>query len=89
VFSRDSSTRGSPIKNGVLDLLTDAELEVLESLGKGKSKAIICVQLRSSKAEIQAHIESIRRKLKFNSEKLLINYATSWVRSSQEMSGNS
>ena len=84
VFSRDSSTQPSPIKTGFLDLLTDAELDVLESLGKGKSKAKISVQSGSSKVEIQTHIENIRRKLKFKSEKSLTDYAISWVKSSQE-----
>ena len=84
VFERDLLNQPSGKKAGALDLLTDSELEVLELLGHGKSSKEISHQLGLSSAEVNAHGNSIRRKLKLKSSNALIHYAVSWVDDSRK-----
>jgi len=84
VFERDLLNQPSGKKAGALDLLTDSELEVLELLGHGKSSKEISHQLGLSSAEVNAHGNSIRRKLKLKNSNALIHYAVSWVDDSRK-----
>jgi DNA-binding NarL/FixJ family response regulator len=67
-----------------LDQLTDSELEVLESLGQGKSTKEIAVRTGSSSADVKASCDSIRRKLKLENSNALIRYAVCWVEGSRK-----
>lgn len=62
-----------------LDQLTDSELEVLESLGQGKTTKETALQTGLSSAEIKTHRSSIGRKLKLKNVNALIRYAVCWV----------
>ena len=84
VFERDSFKRPAGKKAGALDLLSDSELEVLELLGHGKSTQEISHQIGLSGAEVNAHGNSIRRKLKLKSANALICYAVTWVEDSRK-----
>ncbi len=80
-----SSLKKSPKEKivGALDLLTDSELEVLESLGQGKSTEEISRQLKLSKTDVEAQSSTIRRKLKLKSDNALIRYAVGWLEDSR------
>jgi DNA-binding NarL/FixJ family response regulator len=69
---------------GALDLLTDAELEILELLGQGRSPAEIGKQLLLGAGEVADQVASIRRKLKLNNDNALIRYAVCWVEGSRK-----
>jgi DNA-binding NarL/FixJ family response regulator len=84
VFAKGSSKQPSKKKTGFLDLLTDSELEVLESLGQGKSAEEISRQGGLSSAEVNTHSNSIRRKLKLKNINALIRYAVCWVEDSRK-----
>jgi DNA-binding NarL/FixJ family response regulator len=84
VFAKDSLKQTPEKKTGSLDQLTDSELEVLESLGQGKSAQEISLQIGLSTAEVNAHGNSIRRKLKLKNLNSLIRYAVSWVEDSRK-----
>lgn len=79
VFERDALKQAAGKVPDPLDSLTDSELEVLESLGHGKSTREISRHTGLSGAEVDAHGKSIRRKLKLKSSNALIRYAVSWV----------
>jgi DNA-binding NarL/FixJ family response regulator len=82
IFAKDSSKQPAKKKSGSLDALTDSELEVLESLGHGKSTHETSLQVGLSDAEVNAHGNSIRRKLKLKNSNALIRYAVCWVEDS-------
>ena len=81
----DSSTPPSEKKAGALDQLTDSELEVLELLGQGKSTPEISHELGLTGGEVNARVNSIRRKLKLNSLNALVRYAVCWVEDSRNL----
>ncbi|MGC9941417.1 MAG: response regulator transcription factor [Verrucomicrobiota bacterium] len=82
VFTTESLKTPSKEKSSLLDRLTDSELEVLESLGHGKSAQEISTQVGLNPEEVDAHAESIRRKLKLKNFNSLIRYAVCWVEDS-------
>jgi DNA-binding NarL/FixJ family response regulator len=82
VFASDASKLPAKKTAGSLDQLTDSELEVLEALGQGKSTQEISLQTGLSDAEVNAHGNSIRRKLKLKNFNALIRYAVCWVEDS-------
>ena len=84
IFAETQSIEPSQNKIGVLDLLTDSELEVLELLGQGKSIEEISCQVGLSNAEVTAFGNSIRRKLKLKNINALIRYAVCWVEGSRK-----
>ncbi len=59
--------------------LTDAELELLELLGEGKTHDEIGALLRLTPEQSKAVSEEIRKKLGLNTENALIRYAVCWV----------
>ena len=71
--------RGSDSKNRPLAQLTDAELEVLELLGHGRTEHEIARQLHLAAETVEARCTQIRRKLKLESINALIRYAVCWV----------
>jgi DNA-binding NarL/FixJ family response regulator len=83
VFARDPSKPSPKLKAGVLDQLTDSELEVLELLGHGKSAPEISKDLGLSDQEVNAQSESICQKLELASTNALIRYAVCWVEASR------
>jgi len=83
VFAGDPARQPADKKAGVLDQLTDSELEVLELLGQGKSAPEISNELGLSGPEVSTHCHSIRRKLKLASINALIRYAVCWVEDSR------
>jgi DNA-binding NarL/FixJ family response regulator len=68
-----------PASSRLVERLTDAELEVLEGLGRGKSNAEIARQLGLSSAEVASRCAQIRRKLKLETTNALIHHAVCWV----------
>ena len=84
VFANHASKPPGKKTAGPLDQLTDSELEVLEALGQGKSTQEISLQVGLSVAEVTAHGNSIRRKLKLKNSNALIRYAVCWVEDSSK-----
>jgi DNA-binding NarL/FixJ family response regulator len=84
VFAKESSKPASKKEASSLEQLTDSELEVLESLGLGKSAQEISVQVGLTMEETHQHCHSIRRKLKFKTDNALIRYAVCWVEDSRK-----
>jgi DNA-binding NarL/FixJ family response regulator len=82
VFASESIKLTSKEKSSPLDRLTDSELEVLESLGQGKSAQEISAQVGLRVDQVEAHNDSIRRKLKLKSFNALVRYAVCWVEDS-------
>lgn len=74
-----ATKKSTKAKARPLDQLTDAELEFLESLGKGKSNQEIARQLRLSVHAVVALCTQIMRKLNLKSVNALIRYAVCWV----------
>jgi len=66
-----------------LDALSDAELEALELLGRGKSHREIARELRLSAREATALSQRIRKKLGLKSATELLRYAVCWVETSK------
>src|SRR5262249_50834093 len=71
---RSSSPKGRP-----LDQLTDLELEILESIGLGKTSSEIARQLELSVGAVISHRRKIKSKLNLNRADDLIRYAVCWV----------
>ena len=82
VFAVEALKQPAKAKASLLDQLTDSELEVLESLGQGKSTQEISLVVGLSGEEVNTHADSIRRKLKLKSQNALIRYAVCWVEDS-------
>lgn len=77
-------TKGAPDRSSEptsrpLSQLTDVELEILESLGEGKSNSEIASRLHLRAATVSAHCTQIRRKLNLKSNNALIRYSVCWV----------
>jgi DNA-binding NarL/FixJ family response regulator len=68
-----------PAAGRPLDQLSDAELEVLQLLGKGKTNAEIGRQLGLSPRAVTKSCASILKKLALKSPNELIRYAVCWV----------
>ena len=84
VFARTTLKQSDEEGAGALDLLTDSELEVLESLGNGSDADEIATSLKIVPDEVSALTASIRRKLKLKSENALIRYAVCWIEDSRK-----
>jgi len=69
---------------GALDQLTDSELEVLESLGQGKTILEVSAKTRLPEKDVTANCNRIRRKLKLRNTNALIRYAVCWVEGSRQ-----
>jgi DNA-binding NarL/FixJ family response regulator len=69
------------VEIGALDQLTDRELEILESLGRGRTNQDIARQLKLTVAQVVAHATRIQKKLSLPSANALIRYAVCWVES--------
>ena len=73
--TKGAPNRGSEPTNRPLGQLTDAELEILQLVGEGKTNSEIASQLHLRPGTISAHCTQIRRKLKLKSTNALIRYA--------------
>jgi DNA-binding NarL/FixJ family response regulator len=62
-----------------IDLLNDSQLEILESLGQGKSSAEIANQVGIPVKKVTHECGQIRTKLRLKSANALIRYAVCWV----------
>ena len=74
--SRHSAEKARP-----LDQLTDAELEILELLGRGKSSQEIARKLRLGEKSVTTTRSQLRGKLKLKNAQELFRYAVRWVES--------
>lgn len=74
--ARAKSAKGDALP---LDQLTDAELEILELLGKGQSHEEIAAQLGTKVRTVAAACDQMKRKLKLKTENALIRFAVCWV----------
>jgi len=81
VMDGRSKGRVSPSKTKArpLDQLTDAELELLELLGKGRSNTEIARRLGVSVPSLQSRYSRMKRKLNIKTAKALLRYAICWV----------
>lgn len=70
---------GSALKSRPLAQLADAELEVLELLGEGKTNLEVARQLHLQPESVNTHCKHIMRKLDLKSSNALIRYAVCWV----------
>lgn len=67
---------GQPSKiQSPMEILTDREFEILQSIGEGKSPKEIAQQLHISGKTVAVHSANIREKLKLNSTAQLIRFA--------------
>jgi DNA-binding NarL/FixJ family response regulator len=82
VFATEAIKQPSKVEASLIDGLTDTELEVLESLGQGRSSNEISDQVGLTVKEVDAFTNSIRRKLKLKNLNALIRYAVCWVEDS-------
>lgn len=82
VFTTEIMKAPATEESSLIDRLTDSELEVLESLGQGRSSNEISDQTGLTVKEVDAQIDSIRRKLKLKNLNSLIRYAVCWVEDS-------
>jgi DNA-binding NarL/FixJ family response regulator len=74
-----ASTGSAAKRNQRLDQLTDMELELLEGIGRGKSRVEIARELKAPVANVSAQTLRIRRKLGFKTAEELLRYAVCWV----------
>ena len=79
VLSSGPSKSRSAKKAGSLDQLTDSELEILESLGEGKSNEEMARRFRMTASEVNAQCIQIQHKLELKSMNALVRYAVCWV----------
>ncbi len=84
VTAKGLAKQPSPKGVGLIDHLSDAELEVLELLGAGKSREDISRQAGCSEAETDQHCNRIRRKLGLDCHNALVRYAVCWVENSHK-----
>ncbi len=63
----------------IVDRLSDRELEVFESIGRGLTTREVADRLHLSIKTIQTHRENIKRKLRLESNNELIARAAQWV----------
>ncbi len=70
---------GSEARSRPLSQLLDAELELLELLGQGKTNAEIARSLKLRVSAVTAGCARMRRKLNLKSTNALIRYAVCWV----------
>ena len=67
---------GQPVKiQSPMEVLTDREFEILQSIGEGKSPKEIARQLHISGKTVAVHSANIREKLNLNSTAQLIRFA--------------
>jgi DNA-binding NarL/FixJ family response regulator len=86
VLASRSGVAPAPRANGKahsLDQLTDEELEILESLGLGRSNGEIARKLRLSAKKVETACARIKRKLKLKTVNALIRYAVCWIESTK------
>ena len=62
-----------------IEQLTDAEVEILESLGRGKGNQELSRQLALPVGEVTTQVTQIRKKLNLKSVNALIRCAVCWV----------
>ena len=82
LLASEKGWRGGQPKDASLERLTDAELEILESVGLGRSSADIAGRLHVAVASIATRQERLKRKLGFKTTSALRSYARSWVKRS-------
>jgi DNA-binding NarL/FixJ family response regulator len=82
VFTTETMKAPAREEASLIDRLSDSELEVLESLGQGRSSNEISDLTNLSVKEVDTQINNIRRKLKLKSLNALIRYAVCWVEDS-------
>jgi two-component system, NarL family, response regulator FusR len=71
--------RGTPVPEGSIAGLTNRELQVFESIGRGMSTARIADQLGVSVKTIETYRSNIKTKLNLRDATALVRYATSWI----------
>ena len=77
---RNGTAKSSREKEpGKLENLTDAELELLELLGRGRSNQEIARQLRWTVASVNSRCKQLQKKLKLKHGNELIRFAVCWI----------
>lgn len=71
--------REGTIPEGPLERLTDRELEVFESIGRGMSTATIAARLNVSIKTIETYRSNIKTKLDLKDAADLIRHAATWI----------
>ena len=73
--------REGAIRQGLLENLTDRELEVFEAIGRGMSTATIAARLNVSIKTIETYRSNIKTKLDLKDAADLIRHAATWIES--------
>ncbi len=81
----ESARKKKPAKSAprLLEALSDLELEVLEALGRGKTRRKVAKELRLSERSVTTQHSRIRRKLGLRTSRDLVRYAICWVETGQ------
>jgi DNA-binding NarL/FixJ family response regulator len=74
-----SLQRGTPVPEGPIAGLTNRELQVFESIGRGLSTAGIAGRLGVSVKTIETYRSNIKTKLNLRDAAALVRCATSWI----------
>ncbi len=75
--TRDSAV--TPRQARGVGALTDRELEILELLGRGSSRADVAEKLKLSVKTVEAHRSNMKSKLGLKSSHELTRYAMRWI----------
>jgi DNA-binding NarL/FixJ family response regulator len=75
---RRASARGGPIPADPIDRLSNRELQVLRSLGKGMSTRETAQSLNVSDKTIESHRQRMKAKLHLRSGAQLVQFAINW-----------
>jgi DNA-binding NarL/FixJ family response regulator len=78
-MSKTAPKRAAKEKARLIDQLSDEELEILELLGRGKTRQEISRQLDLTEKNVGDRCAEMRAKLSFRNENELIRYAVCWV----------
>lgn len=70
---------GTPVPEAPIGGLTDREIQVFESIGRGLSTAGIADRLGVSVKTIETYRSNIKTKLNLRDAAALVRYATSWI----------
>ena len=65
---------------GLLDTLSDRELQVLQSLGRGLGTRAIADELHISVKTVETHRAHLKEKLRISTAPALVRFAVEWAR---------
>ncbi len=76
----DARTGKDKLKKGMIEALTDRELQVLQQLGLGKNTRTIGDELHISVKTVETHRSHLKEKLQLADSQALVQFAVEWAR---------